>query len=145
ERLGCQVVWELSVANVDKPPLDYLAIADRTSQFGSDAYLLTQAPTFVEKGRLLPGVTFVVGADTIERVGQTRYYNDEPAVRDTAIDELTELGCRFLVFGRQVGDQFQTLDELDLPPRLRSLCEGVAEEEFRHDISSSAIRQQWTN
>lgn len=143
ERLGCRVVWELSVANVDKPPLDYLAIADRTSQFGPEAHMLTRAPTFVAKGRLLPGVTFVVGADTIERVGETRYYGEEHALRDAAIDELAELGCRFLVFGRQVDDRFQTLDELNLPPRLRDLCQGVGEQEFRHDISSTAIREEW--
>ncbi len=143
--LGCRVVWELAIANVDKPPLDYLAIADRTSQFGPEAYVLTRAPTFVAKGRLLPGATFVVGADTIERVGQTRYYDHEATLRDAAIGELAELGCRFLVFGRQVGDLFQTLDDLDLPSQLRALCRGVAEEEFRHDVSSTAIRQHWTN
>jgi nicotinamide mononucleotide (NMN) deamidase PncC len=142
QKLACPVVWELSIANVDKPPLDYLAITARTSQFGPDPYLLTRAPTFVEKARLLPGSTFVVGADTIERIGQPRYYGNSASARDAAIDQLTALGSRFLVFGRKRNNHFETLADLELPGPLRRLCDEVPESEFRHDISSTAIRQQ---
>lgn len=142
QKLGLQVVWELSIANVDKPLLDFIAITERTSQFGPDPYLLTRSPTFVEKGRLVPGAVFVVGADTIERVGAVRYYGGRVEQRDEVLAELAQLGCRFLVFGRQWEGRFQGLEDLDLPPKLRDLCDGVTEEEFRHDISSTVIRQQ---
>ena len=48
----------------------------------------------------------------------------------------------FLVFGRLVGDQFTTLDEVDIPDSLRDLCTQVDEARFREDVSSTALREQ---
>src|SRR5690606_32043315 len=100
-RLQRPVVWELAIINVDKPPLDFLALEHRTSQMKGGPYVLSRAPTFVEKGELFPGATFVVGIDTVERIGQPRYYQHSRKKRDTALARLAELGCRFLVFGRE--------------------------------------------
>lgn len=140
KRLQRPVIFEMSAANVDKPPLDFQAIQERLSQFEADAVLLTCSPTFVEKARLAPGAPMVVGADTIERIGQARYYGDDPAARDAALAELAAAGRRFLVFGRASGAGFQTLADLDLPPALAALCDGVDEGEFRNDVSSTALR-----
>jgi len=141
-KLGMPVHFELSVKNVDKPPLDFTEIEGRLAQFlPSDGVWLTAAPTFVEKARRFPGATFVVGLDTITRIGEARYYcNSEPA-RDAALQELTTLGCRFLVFGRRTGDRFDTLQAADIPPALRALCTEVPEQEFRLDISSTELRR----
>lgn len=142
EALGAPVVHELSIVNVDKPPLDYLEIESRGAQFeAGEPLLLTRAPTFVEKSRLLPGATFVVGADTVRRIGEARYYGDDPAARDAALAELAAAGARFLVFGRAAQGRFESLDDLELPPALRALCERVPEERFRRDISSTEIRR----
>ncbi len=138
--LGGRVLFELSIANVDKRPLDFVEIDQRVRQFGDRPVLLTRAPTFVEKARLRPGVTFVVGADTITRIGDMKYYAEDARQRDAAIDELAQLGCRFLVFGRTEGSNFRSLRALDLPASLASLCEEVPEPEFRNDISSTKLR-----
>ena len=147
-RLGRSVEFELSTANVDKPPLDYLEMASRLQHFlPSDALWFTRAPTFVEKSRIFPGSTFVVGADTIVRIGQPRYYAGASLATQTetceqAIAEIAAQGCRFLVFGRRRGADFESLESIEIPATLRSLCDGVHETEFRADVSSTELRQQ---
>ena len=140
-RLGRPVAYELSVANVDKPALDYLDLNPRLAQFRPDEIVVTNAPTFVEKARALGGsVTFVVGADTITRIAEPRYYGGR-APRDAALAELKQVGCAFLVYGRVDDDgAFKTLADLSLPPALAALCEGVGAAEFRSDVSSTALR-----
>lgn len=142
ERTGRPVVLELSIANVDKPPLDFRETELRLRWLGGQPLWLTNAATFVEKAELSPGVVFAVGADTIERIGQARYYGNDPAASDEALRRLAELDARFLVFGRVVRGGFQGLADLDLPAALRSLCEGVPESEFRVDVSSTEIRER---
>lgn len=140
--LGKPVAFELSVANVDKPPLDFIEIDHRVKQFTpSEALWLTRAPTFEKKAALFPGATFVVGADTIARVGHERYYGGHPSAMQAAFDYLAAERCRFLVFGRAIDGAFRTLDELQLPPALGRLCTGVPEAAFREDISSTQLRQ----
>jgi nicotinamide mononucleotide (NMN) deamidase PncC len=142
DRTGLKAALELSIGNVDKAPLDYQEIATRTSQAKEilDRPLwLTHAPTFVEKAALFPNATFVVGADTVARIAEVRYYADKDA-RDDALDFLSEQNVRFLVFGRLMGDRFRTLESLGLPVALARLCDGIAETEFRSDVSSTQIR-----
>jgi hypothetical protein len=140
------VTWELSITNVDKPPLDYMTIAERVEALRSAdphrLFALTRAPTFQEKAELFPGAMFVVGVDTIVRIGEPRYYGGDPLRRDEAIEAITNRGCRFLVFGREVGGRFATLGDLTLPEELSRLCEEVPAVEFREDISSTELRQQ---
>ena len=141
-RCGAAVTFELSIANVDKPPLDFLAIDDRLTGLAGLPVVVTRAPTFVEKAGLFPGTTLVVGADTIQRIGAVRYYGDDPARRDAAVGALADHGCRFLVFGRTTDGELRGPDELDLPARLRALCDEVPESEFRDDISSTELRRR---
>jgi nicotinic acid mononucleotide adenylyltransferase/nicotinamide mononucleotide (NMN) deamidase PncC len=141
-RLGAPVTFELSIENVDKPSLDFIEIADRLSRLAGRNVLLTRAPTFVEKARLSPGCTFVIGADTIARIGNPAYYHDDAALRDAAIADISRLGCRFLVFGRSVGDRFESLSSTEIPPALRALCDEVPRSEFSADVSSTALRNE---
>jgi hypothetical protein len=127
--------------------LDFIEIAERVRQFtDGDAVWLTRAPTFVIKAQLFPGATFVVGADTLERIGQERYYGHAAALH-AAIDEIANSGCQFLAFGRVIDGRFHTLDDLQLPTSLARLCRQVPEEAFREDISSTLLRarQSGTN
>lgn len=144
ERLGQPVAWELSIANVDKPPLDFIAIRDRVDALRAAdrqrPIALTSAPTFREKAALFPGATFIVGADTLSRIAEPRYYGGDAAQRDAAVAEIAGLGCRFLAFGRTVDGRFQSLADLALPPELRALCDDVPAEQFREDLSSTALR-----
>jgi cytidylyltransferase-like protein len=142
ELLSAPVEFEIAIINADKPALDYLEIDQRVRQFAADQPLwLTRAPTFVEKSLLFPGVTFIVGADTIGRIAEARFYGDDPRALDRAIQTLARQGCSFLVFGRSVGERFCTLADYELPAALLSLCREVPAARFRNDSSSSALRR----
>jgi hypothetical protein len=141
--LGAPVAFEICANNVDKPQLNYLALRHRVSQFdASTPVWITNTATFVEKARSFPGVRFVAGIDTVTRVGLPKYYGGDPARLAAAVGEIGDLGCRFLVFGRTLDGRFTGVDDVELPPTLRALCTGVAEADFRDDVSSTALRKK---
>jgi hypothetical protein len=141
-RTGLDVAFELCANNVDKPRLNYLALHERLSQFDAGTPVwVTNLPTFREKARYFPGVTFLAGVDTMARIGQLRYYGNDTARFHAAMHEIQFLGCRFLVFGRRMGGRFVTLADLALPPPLHQICDEVPEAEFRMDTSSTMLRQ----
>jgi len=139
---GMAVEFELSIANVDKPMLDLAAVESRLSQFADDQLVwLTTAATFGEKSDLFRCETFVVGADTIVRIADPTYYDDDPEKCDAAISRIIENDCRFLVFGRTMEKGFMTLREIGLPDVLLGICTEIPEAVFRQDISSSTVRE----
>jgi hypothetical protein len=140
-RLEYEAGYELSIRNVDKPPLDYLTIARRRAQFAKDYLALTSAPTILAKSQALPGTTFVVGLDTAERVIAPRYYGGNSAQMLAALQEIRARGCRFLVAGRIISNRFLTLDDLPIPAGCADLFESIPESEFRVDISSTELRR----
>lgn len=141
--LGVPIEFEISILNVDKPPLDYAELRRRAGQFSvEEGVWLTRAPTFEEKSRRFPGAVFVVGADTIRRIADPRYYGHDTAARDAAIARIVDRGCRFLVFARCLEGRCVELDDLDLPPALRAICQGVPGGQFREDIASSDLRPE---
>lgn len=149
--LGQPCAFELSLFHPEKPPLDYVSIAARTRAFaGAEGWLLlTDAPTYLEKARLFPGSTFVIGHDTAVRIIEPRWYGGLLA-RDLMLDELEALGTRFLVFGRvDSGGQFRDLalesfDDLRVARFVERTVRVVAESEFRSDLSSTSIRLRAT-
>ncbi len=139
--LGCDVALELSVANADKPALDYVEVERRLCALaGKGDVWLTRLPLFSQKAEAFEGITFVVGADTIVRIADARFY-DNGMQREACLRRLVDTSARFLVFGRQMQGGFQTLDDLDLPPLLRDISEGVSQSDFRQDVSSTALRR----
>lgn len=143
QRYGRPITLELSIENVDKPPLDFLEIFDRLEAVGSRSLLVTRAATFVEKAKLAaPGCVFVVGIDTLVRIAEPRYYGGIASERDAAVASLKESGCRFLVFGRQEGNHFLTLRDVEIPAALRDMCDEVPEALFRADVSSTQLRSR---
>jgi nicotinic acid mononucleotide adenylyltransferase len=142
EIVHAPVVFELSVTNVDKPPLEAGEVRRRVAQFASRATVeLTRAPTFLEKSRVFPGVTFVVGADTAERLVATRYYGDDEERMFAALQEIADRGCRFLVAVRtDAASHVHSLAGVAVPPRFAHLFTAIPESRFRLDTSSSDIR-----
>jgi nicotinamide mononucleotide (NMN) deamidase PncC len=142
EMLHQPAACEISIENVDKPPLDYMEIERRLGQFAPDQTVyLTRAATFVEKARLFAGATFIVGVDTLRRIAAPQYYGGNVSDCACAIQRIAGCGCRFLVFGRDLGAGFVRLGDVNLPDRLRALCREVPPEVFREDVSSTALRQ----
>jgi hypothetical protein len=137
-------VFELSITNVDKPPLPLEEVRRRLSQFTWRAPLwVTRAPTFVEKAALFPGAVFVVGADTAERIVAPRYYQASEARLAEAMASLRRQGCRFLVGGREDRTgKFVSCADLEIPGAYRNLFAGIPESEFRVPISSTQLRAE---
>ena len=142
ELLGTAVHFELSVQNVDKPPLTVEEVRRRLDQFAWQATVeLTRAPTFLEKSRLFPGATFVIGADTAERLVAPRYYGESEAAMLAALDEMAERGTRFLVaVRRDAAGRVHGLADAAIPDRFAGLFTEIPEARFRVDVSSTEIR-----
>ncbi|MCL2306397.1 MAG: hypothetical protein FWC43_13720 [Planctomycetaceae bacterium] len=149
ERLCGKITLEISVRNVDKAPIDYVEIEHRLRQIEGvipgQAVWLTRTIRFIDKSHLFRGATFLVGADTLKRIGDQKYYANNHSRLMEVLRVITYCGCRFLVFARPVGEAVETLQTLVIPDMLRTLCEAVSEEEFCEDISSSAIRESLEN
>ena len=141
DMLDSEVTYEVSVANVDKPPLDEEEVRVRCAQFkGRAPVVISRAPVFHEKARLFPGRTFVIGADTAERLVQARYYDGSASQMLIALDETRRLGCRFLVSGRAREGVFRTLSDIPLPFEFAGMFSSIPESRFRSDASSTELR-----
>ncbi|MDE2989550.1 MAG: hypothetical protein OXU21_00605 [Chloroflexota bacterium] len=134
--------YEISITNVDKPPLAAAELDARLAQIrGRAPVVLTRAPTFVEKARLLPGAAFAVGADTAARILEPRYYADADGLAK-ALAELRELGARLHVAERRVGDRLLRLDDLPVPPSAVDMFQPIPASEVAIDISSTELRSR---
>ncbi|MCA9039260.1 MAG: hypothetical protein KDA65_02820 [Planctomycetaceae bacterium] len=140
EKLNGPVHYELPIHNADKPPLDYVSLYRRLSQFEEEPVLLSTAATFVEKSELLSGVSFIIGADTAIRVVDPRFYADERAMWE-AFDLLKERNCRFLVASREVDGHLMEGSTLSLPEDAKALFDFIPTEEFCLNISSTELRK----
>lgn len=139
--LGLPVEFAISIENVDKPALSRREVLRRHRQFAPEqAVWVVSAATFVELAAMFPATTFLVGIDTIERVGDVKYYDGDARILRDSIRYIAGRGCQFLVFGRQIDGKFRTLADVQLPAPLRKICRGIGERDFRHDASSTQLR-----
>ena len=136
------LAFEISVANVDKPTLAGETVRHRLAQFAWKSPVeLTRAPTFLDKSRLFPSTTFVIGADTAERLVAPKYYRDDELRMHVALEEIANTGSSFLVAVRidAVG-RVRALNDIPVPRRYADLFTEIPEHRFRVDTSSSEIR-----
>lgn len=138
--LGGSVAFELAVVNVEKPTLDLDEINKRCRRFAGRPVVVTNAPTFLDKCQLFPGITFVVGADTAKRIVDPRFYNSDPLAMHEALDGISNHHCRFLVAARLHGRRLLMLNDLAIPTDHRGLFEAIPPEVFRLDVSSTQLR-----
>ena len=139
EMIGKPVAFELSAANADKPPLPQNTVLHRLAQFaGRHTVYASTAPTFIEKSRIYPGTTFVIGYDTALRILQPRFYQNSQVIMLESLSEIKIQGCSFLVAGRvnENGRFLQTTD-LTIPEGFENLFQSIP---FRKDISSTELR-----
>lgn len=133
--------FELSVANVDKPSLDYVEMESRAKQFTGRSLWFTRAATFVEKLDVFPEGTFVMGADTYARLADPKYYGGSTDATEQAVHRIATQARGLIVFGRERNGEFEDPSQLDVPPSLRAVTYFVSQREFRMDISSTALRR----
>ena len=136
------LAFEISVTNVDKPPLEGETVKQRLAQFAWKSPVeLTRAPTFLEKSRLFPTTTFVIGVDTAERLVAPKYYGDDELRMHVALEEIAKSGSSFLVAVRiDPAGRVRALSDVPVPRRYADLFSEIPEQRFRLDTSSSEIR-----
>ncbi len=136
------LAFEISVTNVDKPPLAGSTVRARIAQFAWKSPVeLTRAPTFLDKSRLFPRATFVIGVDTAERLVAPRYYGDDEERMHLALEEIASSGGSFLVAVRiDAAGRLRTLNDIPVPRRYADLFTEIPQHRFRFDRSSSEIR-----
>jgi hypothetical protein len=144
ERTGRPLTFELPLVNADKSAIEPVEARRRALQFAGVApVLLTRTPLFADKVDLFPGSTFVIGADTAERIVALRFYDHDPAVLHEALAELQSAGADFLVAARHHHGELLTLGDIAVPKGFGGLFEALPEDTFRRDLSSSSIRADW--
>lgn len=140
---GRDVVFELSVHNVDKPPLLESDVRLRLEQFfGHGTIVVTTTPLFEQKAALLRDSVFVVGYDTATRLVNPRYYGGDPAAMQASLSAIRQYGGRFLVAGRLLEGRFHTLADVQVPAGFEDLFAGIPPQVFRTDMSSTELREQ---
>lgn len=145
EKLGQPVYFEISLTNVDKPPIDFISLNQRLDSLRahkSESFMgdicLTNAPLFLQKAALFPDSTFIIGADTLNRIFDAKYYSgsiDTPVI----LNCFKEKNVHFLVFRRKSV-------ELHVSPEVLEFCEIIPLDEYEDDgISSTEIRKKREN
>lgn len=128
--------FEISIKNVEKPPLTYKAISERTGNYTETKFnnpgelgclFLTNADTFQKKAMCFPNATFVVGMDTIIRILNGKYDNLE-----SAVETFKKQNISWMIFNR---------DNMPLPENINLLMgRHVVIKDFNLSHSSTNIR-----
>ena len=94
----------MSAVNADKPPLAISQIKDRVKQFEKvgKTVIVSNQPYFYKKAELFPGSAFVIGADTVARLINPKYYGDDNEKMLEILLGCKNTGCTFLVGSRDV-------------------------------------------
>jgi len=184
------VLFEMSIANADKAPMDITQIEQRSRWILEEmtkhtiyedtdspklhiptwGVLLDSAPLFFQKVQLIEKLitpfhqsttsnnkhyerkmTFVIGTDTLVRILDTKYYDDEKEKMLTALRDMKHRGVHFVVGGRSEqgkyeGDSPKFIDGskeiAEQPQDVKDMFTLLKEEDFRVDLSSTEIRKQ---
>ncbi len=145
KKYNTPVHFEISLTNVDKPPIDFISLSQRLDslrKYKDEAFMggvcLTNAPLFLQKADLFPNSTFIIGADTFNRLFDTKYYD---GITDSAVilKQFKEKNVRFMVFHRKSV-------EMSINPEVLEFCEIIPMDEYADDgTSSREIRKKREN
>ena len=138
---GKKLHFEISIENADKPALSYYDIHKILKQFPKNNWILTNAGTFVEKAKLFPKSTFVVGVDTLIRIFDSKFYGSDKNM-ELQLNSFLEEKIHFFVFGRKVKNNFISLEDISIPQAFKEICTSIDEKDFRYDISSSELKRK---
>jgi len=134
---GRSGLFELSILNVEKPPLSFEDVSQRILAIQKVAPLvLTRAPTFLEKATLFPESWFVLGFDTAVRLLNPTFHKNIEETLAFFVASKT----RFMVAGRLCAGRFLTLKDLHIPEGFEMLFIPIPAPDFRKDISSTRLR-----
>ena len=140
KKTGMRATFEICAKNADKPPLTFYEIKKTLDQFTeNDSWVMTSAGRFSEKAEMFPNSVFIIGADTLVRVFDEKFYSSKKDMINH-IERFNDHNIHFLVFGRKVNKKFISLADIEVPEIIKHRCTGFDEASFRDDISSTELR-----
>ncbi|KAF8822054.1 hypothetical protein IE077_001155 [Cardiosporidium cionae] len=141
-----EALYEISLLNADKGNFSFDHIYRNAEHFRQKScnLLITSHPLFLEKAKLFKGAYFLLGFDTVQRLVDPKYYGKSYENMIMSLSQIDSFGCRFVVAGRLVEEEYHTLSleplfYSNLPTSLHSLFTELPN--FRIDLSSSEIRR----
>jgi len=152
-----QGLFELSVFNVDKPKMEIDDLTLRLKNFldQSIPIFLTNTPRFVDKAKVYPGISYVVGIDTALRLVDPKYTNGSIEKMTDLLMEMTNKGTTFFVLPRTVSTaKIPPIFSIQLEPNevlsysmikqfvplpLQPFFKEIEENKYM-DVSSSSLR-----
>ncbi len=145
KKYNVPVYFEISLMNVDKPPIDFISLGQRldslrkyTDEEFMGGVCLTNAPLFLQKADLFPNSTFIIGADTFNRLFDAKYYDGEVDTH-VILRSFKEKNVRFMVFQRKSV-------KISVNPGILEFCEIIPMDEYEDDgTSSTEIRTKHKN
>ena len=143
--LGRDPVFELGLVNADKAPIAEDEAERRVAQFAGYApVLLTAEPRFADKVGWVRESVFVLGADTLVRLVDPRFYAGDRGGMSGAFARIRASGCRFLVAARldPSSGRVRTLADCAVPRGFARLFEAIPAADFRMDLSSTELREK---
>ena len=142
KKTGLGLAYEICIQNADKPPLSYHEIEKTLNQFNhGHEWVLTKAGKFTDKAELFPNSVFIIGADTLTRMLDEKFYLNRQDMLNQ-LDLFNSHNINFLVFGRKIKNSFISLESVSIPEHIAKRFSGFGEEIFRDDISSTLIRKE---
>ena len=142
KQTGLGLAYEICIQNADKPPLSYHEIEKILDQFDyGHELVLTKAGKFTDKAALFPNSVFIIGADTLTRILDEKFYLNRQDMLNQ-LDLFNSHNINFLVFGRKIKNNFIGLDSVTIPEHIAKRFSGFGEEIFRDDISSTLLRKE---
>lgn len=154
------IVFEIAVSNADKGVITSSTVMQRVGQFtgatglptgsslGLWPVLVTNATLFSQKASLLKGCAFVIGADTVVRIVDKKYYGNDEHKMVLTLQQIARNDCFFVVAGRfddKVENRYISAEEVlesCIPAVFQDLFIPLDESAFRSDLSSTQIRNQ---
>jgi hypothetical protein len=144
------VIFEITVVNVDKPVISTVDILKRLTQFCYHmnplllevfhqkkvifGVAITSTPRFIDKSYIFPNCSYLIGADTLERLLELRYYqgtgNDISGINEEfysigkiiqAMEILNQNGCKFIVGGRLEQRKIPVVNDLPATVQFQTL------------------------
>lgn len=127
KRYGKKPLFEISILNRDKAPLDFITLRERFDKIKTAGYssAFTKCKYFFEKAAIWPNHTFVIGYDTLYRLNQD---HTEKELQE----KFAKTGTKFIVVQRQGVDAFTN--------KIHNLCE-VLEDYIDDGWSSTKERE----
>ncbi len=146
---GMPVSFEISLANVDKPPIDYISLKQRTDsilKYHDESFMgnifITNSPLFADKATLFPDCVFLIGTDTLNRLFSKMYYRQGEDAK-SLMAHFKEHNTRFLVFRRKDTHIHIEPELVNAGYKLSDICDIVPLSSYTDDgTSSTSIRER---